>query len=136
MNNDRRKNKKYNPLGVIAAIVIVFLAEFADSADGIAALIFIAVIVGIAVLLVKKLKPKAAATARESTEQPRSEGRHISFVPEIHLHSDGSECVNTLRGREKYYAQLDSFLKNGIIDRNEYKFMRERYAKMDIPDDL
>ena len=135
MNKDRKKNK-YNPLGVIAAIVIVFLAEFADSADGIAALLFIAVIVGIAVLLVKKLKPKAAATARESTEQPSSEGRHISFVPEIHLHSDGSECVNTLRGREKYYAQLDSFLKNGIIDRDEYNFMRERYAKMDIPDDL
>lgn len=135
MNKDRKK-KKQNPLGVIAAIVIVFLAEFADSADGIAALIFIAVIVGIAVLLVKKLKPKAAATARESTEQPRSEGRHISFVPEIRLHSDGSECVNTLRGREKYYAQLDSFLKNGIIDRDEYNFMRERYAKMDIPDDL
>ena len=134
MNNDRKKNKKYNPLGVIAAIVIVFLAEFADSADGIAALIFIAVIVGIAVLLVKKLKPKAAA--QESAEQPHSEGRHISFVPEIHLHPDGSECVNTLRGREKYYAQLDSFLKNGIIDRDEYKFMRERYAKMDIPDDL
>ena len=135
MNKDRKKNK-YNPLGVIAAIVIVFLAEFADSAEGVGILIFIAVIVGIAVLLVKKLKPKAAATARESTEQPRSEGRHISFVPEIHLHSDGSECVNTLRGREKYYAQLDSFLKNGIIDRDEYKFMRERYAKMDIPDDL
>ena len=124
MNNDRRKNKKYNPLGVIAAIVIVFLAEFADSAEGLGILIFIAVIIAIAVLLVRKMKP------------PHSEGRHISFVPEIHLHSDGSECVNTLRGREKYYAQLDSFLKNGIIDRDEYRFMRERYAKMDIPDDL
>lgn len=134
MNNDRRKNKKYNPLGVIAAIVIIFLAEFADSAEGLGILIFIAVIVCIAVLLVRKLKPKATGTA--STEQPHSKGRHISFVPEIHLHSDGSECVNTLRGREKYYAQLDSFLKNGIIDRDEYKFMRERYARMDIPDDL
>ena len=128
MNNDRRKNKKYNPLGVIAAIVIIFLAEFADSAEGLGILIFIAVIVGIAALLVNKLKPKAETAARESTD--------ISFVPEIHLHSDGSECVNTLRGREKYYAQLDSFLKNGIIDRDEYKFMRERYARMDIPDDL
>lgn len=135
MNKDRKK-KKQNPLGVIAAIVIIFLAEFADSAEGLGILIFIAVIVGIAALLVNKLKPKAETAARESTEQPRSEGRHISFVPEIHLHSDGSECVNTLRGREKYYAQLDSFLKNGIIGRDEYKFMRERYARMDIPDDL
>ena len=135
MNRDK-KNKKYNPLGVIAAILIIFLVEFTDSAEGFGVLIFIAVIVGIAALLVNKLKPKAAAATRESTEQPHSDGRHISFVPEIHLHSDGSECVNTLRGREKYYAQLDSFLKNGIIDRNEYKFMRERYARMDIPDDL
>ncbi len=134
MNNDRKKKKKYNPLGVIAAIVIIFLAEFADSAEVVGVLIFIAVIVGIAVLLVRKLKPKATGTA--STEQPHREGRHVSFVPEIHFHSDGSECVNTLRGREKYYAQLDSFLKNGIIDRDEYKFMRERYARMDIPDDL
>lgn len=133
MNKDRKK-KKQNPLGVIAAIVIIFLAEFADSAEGLGILIFIAVIVGVAVFLVNKLKPKAEAAS--STEQPRSEGRHVSFVPEIHLHSDGSECVNTLRGREKYYAQLDSFLKNGIIDRDEYKFMRERYARMDIPDDL
>ena len=136
MNKDKRKNKKYNPLGVIAAILIIFLVEFTDSAEGFGVLIFIAVIVGIAVLLVNKLKPKASTSSAASTEQPRSDGRHISFVPEIHLHSDGSECVNTLRGREKYYAQLDSFLKNGIIDRNEYKLMRERYAKMDIPDDL
>ena len=54
MNNDRKK-KKQNPLGVIAAIVIIFLAEFADSAEGLGILIFIAVIVGIAVLLVRKM---------------------------------------------------------------------------------
>lgn len=136
MKKDRKKDKQ-SPLGIIAAIVIIFLVEAADSAEGLAALIVIAVIAGAAVLLVRKLRPKAAAAAaRESAEQPHSEGRHISFVPEIHLHSDGSECVNTLRGREKYYAQLDSFLKNGIIDRDEYRFMRERYARMDIPDDL
>ena len=131
MKKDRKK-KKQNLLGVIAAIVIIFLAEFADSAEGLGILIFI----GIGARLLNTLKPKAETAARESTEQPHSEGRHISFVPEIHLHSDGSECVNTLRGRERYYAQLDSFLKNGIIDRDEYKFMRERYARMDIPDDL
>ena len=84
MNNDRRKNKKYNPLGVIAAIVIVFLVEFADSAEGLGILIFIAVIVGIAVLLVRKLKPKATGTA--STEQPHREGRHVSFVPVSYTH--------------------------------------------------
>ena len=128
MKKDRKK-KKQTPLGVIAAIVIIFLAEFADSAEGLGILIFIAVIVGIVALLVNKLKLKAETAARESTEQPHSEGRHISFVPEIHLHSDGSECVNTLRGRERYYAQLDSFLKNGIIDREEYKVLRSRYER-------
>lgn len=77
MNNDRRKNKKYNPLGVIAAIVIVFLVEFADSAEGLGILIFIAVIVGIAVLLVRKLKPKATGTGKHRAAAQRRQARKL-----------------------------------------------------------
>ena len=62
MKKDRKKEKQ-TPLGVIAAIVIIFLAEIADSAEGLGILIFIAVIVGIVALLVNKLKPKAETAA-------------------------------------------------------------------------
>lgn len=74
MNNDRKE--KQNPLGVIAAIVIVFLVEFADSAEGLGILIFIAVIIAIAVLLVRKMKPKAAAAAREAPNSRTARTAH------------------------------------------------------------
>ena len=31
--------------------------------------------------------------------------------------------------------QLDSFLKTGLIDREEYRVLKERYMSLDIPDD-
>ncbi len=38
-------------------------------------------------------------------------------------------------GREKYMQQLDSYLKAGLIDKAEYRTLKERYAKLDIPED-
>ena len=35
-------------------------------------------------------------------------------------------------GREKYLRQLDEHLKSGLIDKAEYKLLRERYLRMDI----
>ncbi|MBO5497286.1 MAG: hypothetical protein J5967_07760 [Oscillospiraceae bacterium] len=37
-------------------------------------------------------------------------------------------------GREKYLRQLDDHLRNGLIDKAEYKLLRERYLRMDIGD--
>ncbi len=39
------------------------------------------------------------------------------------------------RGKEKYLEQIDGYLKTGLIDRTEYKILRERYSKLNIPDD-
>lgn len=39
------------------------------------------------------------------------------------------------RGKEKYYEQLDSFLKNGLIDKAEYRLLKERYSRLEIEDD-
>ena len=38
-------------------------------------------------------------------------------------------------GKEKYLEQVEGFYKNGLIDREEYKILREKYEKMDIPED-
>ncbi len=49
----------------------------------------------------------------------------------------GDEAIHCahLTGREKYMEQIDSFLRNGLIDRAEYNALRERYSKLNIPDD-
>ena len=38
-------------------------------------------------------------------------------------------------GKEKYIGQLDSYLKAGLIDKAEYRALKERYSKLDIPED-
>ena len=43
-------------------------------------------------------------------------------------------CAHS-RGREKYLEQIEGFLANGIIDKAEYKVLRERYEKLELPDD-
>lgn len=40
-----------------------------------------------------------------------------------------------VNGREKYIQQLDSYLRAGLIDKAEYRALKERYSKLDIPDD-
>ena len=40
-----------------------------------------------------------------------------------------------LTGRAKYLEQIDNYLKTGLIDRNEYRVLKERYMKLDIQDD-
>ena len=44
-------------------------------------------------------------------------------------------ATRKVSGREKYLDQLDSFLANGIIDRAEYRTLRERYSKLEIDED-
>ncbi len=38
-------------------------------------------------------------------------------------------------GRAKYLEQIDSFLRNGLIDRTEYNVLKARYERLNIPDD-
>ena len=53
-------------------------------------------------------------------------------------HRDEAEeavhCAHS-RGKEKYLEQLDGFLANGIIDKAEYRLMKERYSRLEIEDD-
>ncbi len=50
---------------------------------------------------------------------------------------DAEEAVRCQHagGREKYLEQLDSYLESGLIDKAEYRQMRERYERVNIPDD-
>ena len=38
-------------------------------------------------------------------------------------------------GKEKYLEQVEGFYKNGLIDREEYKILRAKYEKLEIPED-
>ena len=56
--------------------------------------------------------------------------------PEVMARSEQAVGCQHAAGREKYLRQLDDHLKNGLIDRAEYKLLRERYLRLDIDEDV
>ena len=52
--------------------------------------------------------------------------------PEVMARSEQAVGCQHPAGREKYLRQLDEHLKSGLIDKAEYKLLRERYLRMDI----
>ena len=88
-------------------------------------------VVAVTMLAVKKAagKGNTAGTAR-----PAHAARQAPRVPLSAEHEEAVRCAH-VRGKQKYIEQLDSYLKNGIIDKAEYKVLRERYEKLELPDD-
>ena len=61
--------------------------------------------------------------------QPRAAVRRREAEAEEAIHCDH------LTGRQKYLEQIDGYLRTGLIDRAEYRVLKERYNSLDIPDD-
>ncbi len=67
--------------------------------------------------------------------EPRTPGRTSrSKFPEKLEVDEAIHCAH-LNGRQKYLEQIDNYLKTGLIDRSEYRVLKERYMNLDIPDD-
>jgi len=82
-------------------------------------------------------RPAASARPAANRKSPVAVKHH----PTIRLHApdqpEAEEAIHCahLTGRAKYMEQLDSFLRTGLIDREEYRVLKERYMRLDIPDD-
>lgn len=88
---------------------------------------------GLALIIVLALSRMSALSRRirrepENIPVPRNAGVK---APET---EDAITCEHHT-GKEKYLRQLDSYLQAGLIDRAEYRTLKERYEKLDIPED-
>jgi len=150
LNNNSKNKKPEKKKSTAIAVITLVLALFslADSTDGDAGMfigfvIIIAAIVGIIFAVVKivnkaiygdgkkpvtQTKTYSAVNkwSRDSAETPIAApaSRPKSFV-----YDDKAYERNTERDMQRRIAQLDDFLKNGIIDKEEYRILRERYEK-------
>ena len=85
--------------------------------------------------------PQQAARTRGTTRPVSSRPAAVKHHPTIRLHApdqpEAEEAIHCahLTGRAKYLEQLDSFLRTGLIDREEYRVLKNRYMSLDIPDD-
>ena len=84
---------------------------------------------------------KAASGGAARPAANRKSPAGVKPHPSIRLHApdqpEAEEAIHCahLTGRAKYMEQLDSFLRTGLIDREEYRVLKERYMRLDIPDD-
>ena len=124
--NQKKNENKLNKAGktilytFILLVVMGFLNDGSGSLIGVAAVILI--VAGIAALtfyFVKQAnKPKEEATAT------RSDTTHDSSQPRKY---DPAEIKD--RDSRRRLEQLDSFLRNGVIDKKEYAVLRAKYQR-------
>ena len=140
MNNRERKNNSSGLVGIAVIAVLMILRGAVDAVMGSNILGLIIPIATIAVfgavlglLLGNKKKTGAKKGSVYHTERAREKAKNY-FTRDDRM-EQAVKCTHP-RGREKYIHQLDGFLANGLIDKSEYRVLKERYEKMNIPDNM
>lgn len=136
MNQDNRQRNRNrsgkNPIGLIAiaAIILFNIASegISSNPDIIAFIIGIAVIAAVVfavIMLLKKgisaAKAGAAGFSKPERFTHNSKGRKAE--------SPAPSYTGMNPDLDRRLRQLDSFLKNGIIDKSEYNILRNRYIQ-------
>ena len=107
-------------------------------------LVFWLVLILIAVTeLLKMLKPSAApqrpSAVRPAQKKTVQRPVKTGTPAKTHAHRDteAEEAIHCahLTGRAKYLEQIDNYLKTGLIDKDEYRVLKNRYMNLDIPEE-
>ena len=145
MNDRERQNSKKNPSGgkgILAVIGAIVLMNVISAGGGsvIWFILAIALIIAIMVIAVKAMKKAAQKNSAgsapiqwtrpendRSQNAPKSAERPV-YTPQT-VYNENASAENFQRDRQRRIAQLDGFLKNGIIDKEEYKVLLSRYER-------
>ena len=141
MNNRKDKRSKNNSpksLLIAAAVMILLSASNNLSGTGVSILIFLVPVLGIVVffgifrLLAKSAEKTKAETKRSSPKEDaycKTCSDEFVYNNRQVEYNEFSAEENFVRDRQRRMRQLDDFLKNGLIDKNEYMVLRSRYEK-------
>jgi hypothetical protein len=124
MNFNKKNKSKPTSILIWGAVILFFMLANADSdaeAGGYAALLLVVVAVYIAIKVINKIKLKPR-------EDKVCSGKDVGLS---HQHQQRSYSVQEVQDRDEQRRreQLDSFLKNGIIDKKEYQVLKARYEE-------
>ena len=147
MNSGKNKQPLGKGSAIITWVIVAAIMVFAMANDGDAIIPAASTMVILsAILLVVSASTKKAAAKKGGKQQtvelnrPFPTPQTAKQPAALFRHSDeaaAEEAISCqhLTGKEKYIQQLDSYLKAGLIDRAEYRLMKERYQKLEIPED-
>ena len=136
---ERKNNNNSGFIGLAVIAVFMILRGVVDAIMGsniLGLIIPIATIAVFGAVLGVLFGKKKTGTKKGTVYQKE---RAIEKAKNYFSRDDVSEqaikCTHP-RGREKYIHQLDNFLSNGIIDKSEYRVLKERYDKLNIPENM
>ena len=149
--NDRKQQKKSGGKGVAALVIVTlvsslfstFLNESSNGEDTGWVVIAVAILVGIVIMLfvvgqVKRAGARRAGQTNARPAQPPAAHVHRQSMPAARQYREPDPycivCENTgedhfVRDRERRLAMVDDWLKNGLIDRNEYQVLKQRFER-------
>ena len=131
MNNRKKSDPKS---AIIVFVVIIAFAVFGAVGDG--KYIFPAVVLGVGVLIACS----AAISKKKKTEDKtlKRMSEHEVRTSAFSSHDESEEALHCTcaHGKQRYLDQAAMFYKNGLIDKDEYKAMCERYNKLELPEGL
>lgn len=151
MSNEKKKKLSIRTKYLIVCLVLgAILYKYAKPVDilfiifAIFYIVALIVIVSIVIAILKYISNKISGKRDKRKDSLyRTESKKES-IESTTMHEKVSQDVHDERaikcthpiGKEKYFDQLDNYLANGLIDKNEYRVLKERYDKLNIPENM
>ena len=139
VNRDRKRNTHgTGGIAIIAAILLFNALNIATETSniGLVAVAIILLCLGFAVAFAMTKKKAGMKKEGSVYQKARAQEKAMQyFTREEAVEEKAVKCAHP-RGKEKYIHQLDNFLANGIIDKNEYRVLKARYEKANIPENM
>ena len=149
--NKKQANKGSIVIWVIVLLVILiynFAGDLAgDFEPNVLLPIGIAFIAFVVAIIITAFKTKAGKTEGKKQTAvalhrpfPQPTAVKAKQASPLFRHKDDAEAEEAVTcahrtGKEKYLEQVEGFYRNGLIDRAEYKVLREKYERLDLPED-
>lgn len=135
MNGNNAGKKKGNgclTAIIWAAVILIFSADIlGEISPSLLGLLLIFAVPIIIVVLVARSEKRKVAAARQQTPQYRPAPSQQQYNAPVREYYD-SDCMQADTGHDhdRRAEQLEAFLKNGLIDKEEYEMMKSRYERM------
>lgn len=138
MKRDNRKKSTGSAIVPTALGIFFLLSAALDTADVglilsvLLAIAVIAAVIGLALKMLKKSKKsgtdKVSAVKMRRRKEAALEDKPLSSRREEGVQYNPKTAEELfLRDKQRRLEQLEVFLKNGIVDKNEYNLLKKRY---------
>ena len=146
MNNKKQsKGSGVVTVVILAGVLLFNLLSSGFKQEDMTVVIASTVVVVFIVLIVVAVSKAKASRGGEKKQTavplnrpfPRPTAVKPGHIPAPKHRDEAEEVISCAHksGKEKYLEQVEGFYKNGLIDREEYKILRAKYEKLEIPED-